>query len=73
MIDPGALGTLIIGLRAAEIELKFDDDRPRLQDTSVRQPGRLRASFATALRTLADRLEPGAMETEAGGGIAARG
>lgn len=64
MMDPGALGTLLIGLRANDAELDFgtaDEGRGRTARSSVRP---LLALAARALRRLADRLEPASLEAE---------
>lgn len=64
MFDPGALGTLVIGLRATGQEYKFDDgspspDKPSRGSQRLQQ---LRCSTAAALRRLADRLEPRSLD-----------
>ncbi len=62
MLDPGALGTLIIGLRAIDADLQQDEsvvERRRAQ-TRTRRP--LRASLARAMHSAAERLYPGAWE-----------
>lgn len=62
MFDPGALGTLIIGLRARDADLLLDEtlvERGRAR-TRSRRP--LRASLARAMHSAAERLYPGAWE-----------
>lgn len=64
MFDPGALGTLIIGLRANDAELDFGSEEGRRQPPT---PTRLQPTLsliARSLRRLADRLEPGSLEAE---------
>ncbi len=64
MIDPGAIGTLLIGLRAngASLDFGFDDDRRPAR--SPRRQQRLLALSARAMRRLADRLDPVPLEVE---------
>ena len=57
-MDPAALGTLIIGLddvRAEQSDEPRRQRRGRLRQATHRHP--IRLAIATALRTLADRLE----------------
>ena len=56
MFDPGAMGTLLIGLKAAQNEAEAGRVRG-----SVAPPGRgrsVRAAIASALRRVADQLQP---------------
>ena len=57
-MDPAALGTLIIGLDHAQAEQSNDSGRQRrgLSHQATRRHS-FRVAIATALRTLADRLE----------------
>lgn len=58
MIDPAALGTLLIGLDHVRAEHEVSDTRPAAQ---AARPHRLRAvarPLAASLRRLADALEP---------------
>jgi hypothetical protein len=58
VIDPGALGTLIIGTQAN----LHDDERAALQlaheRKSIHRPGSARTRLAATLRSIAARLEP---------------
>jgi hypothetical protein len=63
MLDPGALGTLIIGLRSIDAEHELESPRSQPEGDRGRQRRQPRAALATALRTLADRLEPASRET----------
>ena len=55
MLDPAAMGTLLIGLDSVRIDARWTDD-----GTPIRPPkrSRLRTGLANRLRTVADRLEP---------------
>ena len=56
MFDPGAMGTLLIGLKAAQNETQAGRVR-----RSVAPPGRgrsIREAVASALRRAADQLQP---------------
>ena len=53
-MDPAALGTLRIGLEAERLDQHTQARRHRAVPSSRRS---VRASIATALRSLADRLE----------------
>jgi hypothetical protein len=64
MLDPGALGTLIIGLRSIDAEHELDARRPDPERPPGRPRRHLRAAVATSLRTLADRLEPAPQEPQ---------
>jgi hypothetical protein len=64
-MDPGALGTLIIGLRAVDAELELDGPESEPERETGRPRRQVRAALATALRSLADRLEPASRETQA--------
>ena len=56
MIDPGALGTLLIGLNAIEAEARMD--RPlRAAPARRKSPGVVRLAVARALRRAAAALE----------------
>jgi hypothetical protein len=63
-MDPGALGTLIIGLRAVDAELELDDREPEGESEPGRPRRPVRGAMATALRTVAERLEPASGATE---------
>ena len=58
MIDPGALGTLVLGIEAD----RHDDERAAFAkartERSARPRGSTRVRLAIALRTVAARLEP---------------
>ena len=54
-MDPAALGTLIIGLDHVRAEQSDEPGRQRRSRTTQRH--QFRVAIATALRTLADRLE----------------
>jgi hypothetical protein len=64
MLDPGALGTLIIGLRANDVELDFGygEEQRRTRAGTHRQL--TLQLVARSLRWLADRLQPNSLETE---------
>jgi hypothetical protein len=68
MIDPGALGTLVIGLRAtrAELDAQLDAERCPSDARPIASPTRraARAAMARALRGVADRLEPAPWDLE---------
>jgi len=64
MMDPGALGTLLIGLRANDAELDFGTGDERRGQTATSSMRPLLALAAHALRRLADRLEPASLEAE---------
>jgi hypothetical protein len=64
MIDPGALGTLIIGLRANDAELDFGTTEARRGRPSASHLGPILALAAQTLRRLADRLEPAPLGSE---------
>ena len=81
MIDPGAIGTLVIGLQATDQEYRFEDEPPRWvrestaddwTDDSWTPPigrlDRLRSTSAGALRKFADWLEPRTIEAGPIGG-----
>jgi hypothetical protein len=63
-MDPGALGTLIIGLRAVDAELELDEPESQHELEPARPRRPVRGAMATALRTVAERLEPASSVTE---------
>ena len=62
MIDPGALGTLLIGLRANEAKLDFGTETDHPEPRVERDSRPVFAIAARELRRLADRLEPAPLE-----------
>ena len=67
MIDPGALGTLLIGLDAIKAESRMD--QPRRAAPAARRhsrPGVVRLAVARALRRAAAALERPAIREVAG-------
>jgi hypothetical protein len=64
MIDYGALGTLIIGLRANDAELDFGTTAARRRRSAASRQWPILALAAQALHRLADRLEPTPLDTE---------
>jgi hypothetical protein len=64
MLDPGALGTLIIGLRANGVELDFGYGEEQRSTPAGTQRQLALQLLARSLRWLADRLEPNSLETE---------
>jgi hypothetical protein len=65
MLDPGALGTLIIGLRANDVALDFGYSEEQRPSRAGTYPQLALRQVARSLRWLADRLEPNSLETEA--------
>jgi hypothetical protein len=63
-MDPGALGTLMIGLKAVDAELELDAPQSVPERTPRQSSRQLRVALAIALRTLADRLEPASREPQ---------
>ena len=55
MFDPGAMGTVVIGLESVRNEARWTDEGTPIRSP---KPSRLRASLARHLRNTADRLEP---------------
>jgi hypothetical protein len=63
MLDPGALGTLIIGLDEVRREQE-SSGRPRQRPPHRTPIGTIRRNLVDALRSLADTLEPRARDVE---------
>jgi hypothetical protein len=57
MIDPGALGTLLIGLGAIEAEARVDQPRRHAAVARPHRTGAVRLAVARALRRAAAALE----------------
>ena len=66
MFDPAALGTLRIGLDAERSEQSGAPRRGSARSRLARQPRSFRVAVASALRTLADRLERPTTQTAPG-------
>ncbi len=58
MIDPGALGTLLIGLDHVQHAHARTDRPPADRTVRARRDGRLARGLAASLRWLADVIEP---------------
>lgn len=66
MIDPGAMGTLIIGLESIRSEQDRAAHPPRSRRTAASRRGSYRVAVARALREIADRLERPVLNAPAG-------
>jgi hypothetical protein len=64
MIDPGALGTLLIGLDAIEAEARLDRPQRRAPAARRPRPGVVRLAVARALHRVAAALEQPAVRRE---------
>jgi hypothetical protein len=58
MFDPGAMGTLLIGLNANENEIPTQQVRRSLVAPRRERERSVRAALAGSLRRAADRLQP---------------
>ena len=58
MIDPGALGTLLIGLDHVQDAHGRTDRPPAARTVRARRDGRLARGLAASLRWLAEVIEP---------------
>jgi hypothetical protein len=58
MFDPAVMGTLIIGLNAAEAESRYDDERRPRRAAQRREGAGVRVAVARTLRRIAAAVEP---------------
>lgn len=66
MMDPAALGTLMIGLDSVRLENEASDGRRRTTRRTARRPSRTAIVVAACLRLVANRLDHQATQPAAG-------